>query len=236
MKLEVLYEDNHCLAVNKPAGCRRRATSRARRRWWTSPAGTSSSDTASRGTSTSGLVHRLDRPTSGVVLLARTSKAAGRLAAQFRDGAVEKVYWAIVEGSPEEDEGVWTDRLEKDRRTNQSRVAGGIRGGRQGGGGGLPRAGTLAGGGEARIAALDRAESPAQGAAREPGAADPGRREVRGEEPDRGDRRRRPDRAARSFAAIHSPDSWGSDRGRGAGAGRLARALAIASGIAVRVQ
>ena len=45
-----------------------------------------------------GLVHRLDRPTSGVVLLARTSKAASRLSEQFRTGAVAKVYWAIVEG------------------------------------------------------------------------------------------------------------------------------------------
>jgi 23S rRNA pseudouridine1911/1915/1917 synthase len=125
MNLEVLYEDNHCLAINKPAGV---------------PSQTDESadetvvDLASRylkrrfgkpGNVFLGLVHRLDRPTSGVVLLARTSKAAGRLSAQFRAGAIEKVYWAIVEGVPKEDEGIWTDRLEKDCRVNQSRVMAG---------------------------------------------------------------------------------------------------------------
>src|SRR5262245_36816036 len=122
MNFEVLHEDNHCLAVNKPAGvpCQGDESGaetlvdfagRYLKRRYGKP-----------GNVYVGLVHRLDRPTSGVVLLARTSKAAGRLAAQFRDGAVEKVYWAIVEGVPREDEGVWTDRMEKDRRTNISRT------------------------------------------------------------------------------------------------------------------
>ena len=52
-----------------------------------------------------GLVHRLDRPVAGVFLLAKTSKAASRLAAQFREGGVEKVYRAVVEGRPEPAEG-----------------------------------------------------------------------------------------------------------------------------------
>jgi 23S rRNA pseudouridine1911/1915/1917 synthase len=52
-----------------------------------------------------GLVHRLDRPVAGVFLLAKTSKAASRLAAQFREGTVEKVYRAVVEGKPELAEG-----------------------------------------------------------------------------------------------------------------------------------
>ena len=45
-----------------------------------------------------GMVHRLDRPVAGVVVFARTSKAAGRLSAQFRDRGPKKVYWAVVEG------------------------------------------------------------------------------------------------------------------------------------------
>ena len=69
-----------------------------------------------------GLLHRLDRPTSGVVLLAKTSKAAGRLSAQFRDGTISKVYWAIVEGEAREQEGEWVDLLEKDTRQNRSGV------------------------------------------------------------------------------------------------------------------
>ena len=47
-----------------------------------------------------GLVHRLDRPVSGVVVLARTSKAAGRLSQQIREKTVQKTYWALVEGDP----------------------------------------------------------------------------------------------------------------------------------------
>jgi 23S rRNA pseudouridine1911/1915/1917 synthase len=121
MSLEVLYEDNHCLAVNKPAGVPSQGDESGAE---------TLVDRAGRylkqryhkpGNVYVGLVHRLDRPTSGVVLLARTSKAASRLAAQFRAGAVEKTYWAVVEGVPREEEGIWTDRLEKDRRTNQSR-------------------------------------------------------------------------------------------------------------------
>src|SRR4051812_14398929 len=95
---DVLYEDNHCLALNKPAGLltqgdatgdptlldEARAYLKARYR--------------KPGDAFVGLVHRLDRPTSGVVLLARTSKAASRLSAQFRAGTIEKTYWALVEG------------------------------------------------------------------------------------------------------------------------------------------
>jgi 23S rRNA pseudouridine1911/1915/1917 synthase len=116
--LEILYEDNHCLALNKPAGLltqgdatgalslldRARADLKARHH--------------KPGNVFLGLVHRLDQPTSGVVVLARTSKAAGRLSAQFRAGTVEKVYWAIVEGVCPQDEGEWSDRLWKDERRN----------------------------------------------------------------------------------------------------------------------
>ncbi len=69
-----------------------------------------------------GLVHRLDQPVSGAILLAKTSKGASRLSDQFRTGSVEKYYWALVEGRPEELAGTWTDRLWKDRSRNLSRV------------------------------------------------------------------------------------------------------------------
>ena len=98
MKLEVLFEDNHCLAVNKPAGLLSQGdvsgepslvdvvTSYLKTRY------------QKPGNVYVGLLHRLDRPTSGVVLLAKTSKAASRLSDQFRQGSITKVYWAIVEG------------------------------------------------------------------------------------------------------------------------------------------
>ena len=69
-----------------------------------------------------GLVHRLDRPTSGAMVLARTSKAASRLSDQFRSGTISKMYWAIVEGQPGLSEGHWDDSLEKDHRRNRVRL------------------------------------------------------------------------------------------------------------------
>jgi 23S rRNA pseudouridine1911/1915/1917 synthase len=122
MTIEVLFEDNHCLAVNKPSGL----LSQGDRTGDPSLVDWAREYLRARyrkpGNVYVGLVHRLDRPTSGVVLLARTSKAAGRLAEQFRAGTIGKVYWAIVEGQPEGSEGVWVDRLDKDRGINQVRV------------------------------------------------------------------------------------------------------------------
>jgi 23S rRNA pseudouridine1911/1915/1917 synthase len=97
--LDVLYEDNHLLALNKPAG-------------WPTTHFDGGEETVDRlaksylkekhakpGNVFLGVVHRLDKPVSGVLLFAKTSKAAARLSEQFREGAVEKVYWAVVEGS-----------------------------------------------------------------------------------------------------------------------------------------
>src|SRR5262249_53373317 len=62
-----------------------------------------------------GVVHRLDRLVSGVLLFARTSKAAARLAQQFREGTVEKIYWAVVEGEVGRAAGTLEDWLLRDR-------------------------------------------------------------------------------------------------------------------------
>lgn len=64
-----------------------------------------------------GLVHRLDRPVSGVVVFARTSKAAGRLSTQFRQKQVKKTYWALVEGNPP-DEAILSDRIRRNGVTS----------------------------------------------------------------------------------------------------------------------
>jgi 23S rRNA pseudouridine1911/1915/1917 synthase len=95
---EILFEDNHCLAVVKPAGTlsthfdgREETLDRAVK-------GYLKEKYHKPGNVFLGVVHRLDRPVSGVLLFARTSKAAARLAEQFRQGSVEKVYWAVVEG------------------------------------------------------------------------------------------------------------------------------------------
>src|SRR5439155_22998883 len=66
-----------------------------------------------------GIVHRLDKPVSGVLLFARTSKAAARLCEQFREGTVEKVYWAIVEGPVQREAGTLEDWLRKNPETRR---------------------------------------------------------------------------------------------------------------------
>src|SRR5215471_8665645 len=96
--LDVLYEDNHCLAVAKPAGSvsahfqgKEQTLDRLVKRYL-------KEKYHKPGNVFLGVVQRLDRPVSGVLLFARTSKAAARLAEQFREGTIEKVYWAVVEG------------------------------------------------------------------------------------------------------------------------------------------
>lgn len=130
--LEIIHEDNHLLAVNKPAGMLTQGDETGD----PSLVDLVREDLRVRyqkpGNVYVGLLHRLDRPVSGLVLLAKTSKAASRLSSQFREGRVEKVYWAIVEGSPAGDAGEWTDTLLKDEARNLVRVVpAGTRGGQE---------------------------------------------------------------------------------------------------------
>lgn len=67
-----------------------------------------------------GVTHRLDRPTSGVVVFARTSKALSRLNDMFRNGEVDKTYWAVVKNRPEKDEDKLTHYLIKNEKNNKS--------------------------------------------------------------------------------------------------------------------
>ena len=67
---------------------------------------------------------RLDAPVTGVVLLARTSKAAARLTEQFRSHAVEKTYWAVVEGVVEPPAGSLVDWLGHDDRHRRMHIVG----------------------------------------------------------------------------------------------------------------
>ena len=69
-----------------------------------------------------GVVHRLDRPTSGAVIFAKTSKGLERLNAQFRDKDTHKVYWAIVENLPKETAGELVHFLKKNEKQNKSYV------------------------------------------------------------------------------------------------------------------
>ena len=98
--LHILFEDNHCLAVAKPAGLLTQGV----------PGGSVTLETQVKeylsvrhgksGNVYLGVPHRLDRPVSGVIVFARNTKAARRLAEQFQAREVRKVYRAIVEVSP----------------------------------------------------------------------------------------------------------------------------------------
>lgn len=94
----ILYVDNHVLVVNKPAGLLTQSDASGEpnlhdlAKAWVKVA------YHKPGQAFLGLVHRLDKPVSGIVVLARTSKAAARLSEQFRNRRVRKTYWAIVEG------------------------------------------------------------------------------------------------------------------------------------------
>lgn len=112
--LQILFEDNHCLAIYKPAG-------------YLTTGFDGGEETLDRqvkayikekfnkpGNVFLGVVHRLDRPVSGVLLYARNSKAAGRLAEQFRESEVNKEYWAVVSGQVEPAAATWENWLWKD--------------------------------------------------------------------------------------------------------------------------
>jgi 23S rRNA pseudouridine1911/1915/1917 synthase len=115
MALAIRYEDNHCVAVAKPAGLLTQGV----------PPGIPSLEAMVKdylkeryhkpGRVYLGIPHRLDRPVSGVVLFARNTKAARRLAEQFQQRQVRKVYWAAVEGAVEAEEGSWEDWVRKIR-------------------------------------------------------------------------------------------------------------------------
>jgi 23S rRNA pseudouridine1911/1915/1917 synthase len=99
--LEVLYEDNHLLVVNKPAGLPTQGVVEGAASVVTLAKAYLKQKHKKPGNVYLGVVSRLDASTSGVLVLARTSKAAARLAAQFREHETEKIYWALVEQPPE---------------------------------------------------------------------------------------------------------------------------------------
>src|SRR5581483_9242984 len=113
--LDVLYEDNHCLAIAKPAGVPSTHFDGGEETIDRTAKAYLKAKYNKPGNVFLGVVHRLDKPVSGVLLFARTSKAAARLAKQFREGTVEKVYWAMVEGEVQKTVGSLEDWLKKDR-------------------------------------------------------------------------------------------------------------------------
>ena len=110
----LLYEDNHILAVNKPPGLLVQGDATGDPCLLDLAKAWLKARYDKPGQVFVGLVHRLDRPVSGVVVLARTSKAASRLSAQLREHRIRKVYWAVVEGHPEPAQAVVVTHLARE--------------------------------------------------------------------------------------------------------------------------
>jgi 23S rRNA pseudouridine1911/1915/1917 synthase len=120
--IKILYEDNHIIAVNKRSSDLSQGDK----------TGDLSLDTEIKryiaqkynkpGEVFLGVVHRLDRPVSGVLLYARTTKALKRLNEMFRTGKVKKIYLAIVKERPPEDEATVTHYLKKNEKQNKTYI------------------------------------------------------------------------------------------------------------------
>ncbi|SDT92006.1 23S rRNA pseudouridine1911/1915/1917 synthase [Polaribacter sp. Hel1_33_78] len=120
--LHVLFEDNHIIIVNKRSGDITQGDKTGDKPL---------SDVVKEyvkvkynkaGNVFLGVVHRLDRPTSGVIIFARTSKALERLNKMLRDKTIRKTYWAIVKGTPKKEKDTLINFLKKNPKNNKSSV------------------------------------------------------------------------------------------------------------------
>ena len=119
---DILYEDNHLLIVNKHCGDLVQSD----------PDGTEAIEDQIKamikirdhkpGAVFLGVVHRIDRPVSGAVIFAKSSKALARLNEMIRLGEIKKSYWAITESRPAEEEGELRHWIARDPKSNRSRA------------------------------------------------------------------------------------------------------------------
>ena len=122
MNLKVIYEDNHIIVVEKPVNIPSQGDKTGDEDMLTIIKQYIKEKYNKPGEVYLGLVHRLDRPTGGVMVFAKTSKAASRLSEQVRNKEFEKQYLCIVDGKMENEKGTFKDFLLKNERTNTSRV------------------------------------------------------------------------------------------------------------------
>ena len=118
--MEVVYEDNHIIIVNKQSGEIVQGDKTGDRPLSDIVKDYIKEKYQKPGAVFLGVVHRLDRPVSGLVVFARTSKALTRLNDMFRNGEVHKTYWAIVERSNEQQRTVYGEKLKGEMRTSSS--------------------------------------------------------------------------------------------------------------------
>lgn len=122
--LKVLYEDNHIIAVNKPAGMLVQGDKTGDETIGDVVKQYVKEKYEKPGEVFLGVVHRIDRPVSGIVLFARTTKALQRLNEMFQKREIQKTYWAIVQSRPEKETDLLVNYLVKNEQKNMSRVVG----------------------------------------------------------------------------------------------------------------
>lgn len=122
MKLKVIYEDNHIIVVEKPPNIPSQGDKTEDVDMLTLIKEYLKEKYNKPGNVYLGLVHRLDRPVGGVMIFAKTSKAASRLSNQVREKIFKKEYLAIVDGKPEKNTGTLENYLLKNEKNNISRI------------------------------------------------------------------------------------------------------------------
>ena len=121
--MKIIYEDNHIIVVEKPVNIPSQADKTGDEDMLTLVKKYIKEKYNKPGEVYLGLVHRLDRPTGGVMVFAKTSKAASRLSEQVRNKDFVKKYLCIIDGKMEKEEGTLKDYLYKNEKNNMSRIA-----------------------------------------------------------------------------------------------------------------
>lgn len=116
--LNIIYEDNHIIVVEKPAGILSQEDESKDMDMLTLVKNYIKEKYLKKGDVFLGLVHRLDTVTSGVMIFARTSKAASRLSEQIRQNSIKKIYLAVFEEKIDKTKASYTDYLIKDTKKN----------------------------------------------------------------------------------------------------------------------
>ncbi len=122
MELEVLYEDNHIIAINKKSGDIVQGDDTQDPPLSQFVCEYIKEKYQKPGNVFVGVIHRIDRPVSGVVLFARTSKGLARMNQLFKDKTIQKTYWAVVKNKPPKNSDTLKHYLIKDEKIKKARL------------------------------------------------------------------------------------------------------------------
>lgn len=120
--LDIIYEDNHIIVVIKPQNVPTQSDSSGDKDLLSLVKAYVKEKYNKPGEAFVALVHRLDRPTGGVVVFARNSKSASRISAQIQNRTFEKTYFAVVDGKPKMQKGHLVNYLKKDAKENKVKI------------------------------------------------------------------------------------------------------------------